>query len=229
MKQEFASARYMAFAGTHSRAVHFSDRRVSLANTLDYPAYSYATEQIKTSFRIAYSLFDKIAFFLNTYLALNIPDKLVSFRTLWYDDYKRKRLRPAVVSLPYSALKALFWLAKDFYEEASGLPASLEPEARQLAATRNHLEHKYLKVHLPEWRGVAPLDDLTVQSLADRLAFSVRRDDFVDKTVRLLQLVRSALLYLACTVHQQETLSTKIRKARSVPIVLDEWRDDWKY
>src|SRR5437870_4983691 len=56
LKQEFASARYMLFAGMQRRCVHFADRGVRLTNTLDCPSYSFATEQIKVSFRVAYSL-----------------------------------------------------------------------------------------------------------------------------------------------------------------------------
>ena len=58
---------------------------MTLSNTLDYPAYGLAVEQVRTSFRIAYSLLDKVAFFLNAYLALNIPLGQVSFGRVWRD------------------------------------------------------------------------------------------------------------------------------------------------
>jgi LA2681-like HEPN len=46
------------------------ETRKSLYNTLDYPTYSVAIEKVKAAYRLAYSLFDKIAFFLNAYLDL---------------------------------------------------------------------------------------------------------------------------------------------------------------
>ena len=60
-------------------------------NTLDYPSYSLAVERMKAAFRMAYSLFDKIAYFLNEYLRLGIPERNVSFRTLWYEDQQKKK------------------------------------------------------------------------------------------------------------------------------------------
>jgi hypothetical protein len=68
LKQEYVSARWAYYGGTHSDRPHFSDRSVSLFNTLDYPTYGLAIEHVRTSFRVAYSLFDKVAFFLNSYL-----------------------------------------------------------------------------------------------------------------------------------------------------------------
>ncbi len=82
MKQEFTSARYMYYEGINSKKPHFSDRDVLLYDTLDYPSYSLSTEKVKAAFRIVYSLFDKIAYFLNEYLNLSIPQRNVTFRTL---------------------------------------------------------------------------------------------------------------------------------------------------
>jgi hypothetical protein len=69
MKQEYVSARFMLYEGSHSKDLHFSERGVLLYNTLDYPSHSLAVEQIKCAFRTAYSLFDKIAQFVNHYSA----------------------------------------------------------------------------------------------------------------------------------------------------------------
>ncbi len=230
MKQEFASARYLLFAGSQAAEVHFSDRGVSLANTLDYPSYSVATEQIKASFRMAYSLFDKVAFFLNDYLSLGIPENKVTFRTFWYEEKKNKKvLRANLYPLRHSPLRALFWLAKDLYERDSGLPDSMEPEAHDLAVIRNHLEHKYVKVHLENWPAQPTPENVIARLLFDTLAFSVRREDFTAKTIRLLQLARAALFYLACTVNVHERDSAKSRPTtRSLPMELQEWPDDWK-
>ena len=58
---------------------------MTLTNTFDYPAYGLAVEQVRTAYRVAYSLFDKIAFFLNDYFSLNIPLSQVSFGRVWKD------------------------------------------------------------------------------------------------------------------------------------------------
>ncbi|MCK4727472.1 MAG: hypothetical protein KAT27_00975, partial [Desulfobacterales bacterium] len=61
MKQEFVSARYLYYEGISAEEAHFSDKGVLLYNTLDYPSYSLSAEKVKAAFRMAYSLFDKIA------------------------------------------------------------------------------------------------------------------------------------------------------------------------
>lgn len=67
MKQEFVSARWFLYEGLNATVMHFSDRQVALYNTLDYPSYGLAVEKLKAAYRVAYSLLDKIAFFLNDY------------------------------------------------------------------------------------------------------------------------------------------------------------------
>jgi hypothetical protein len=225
MKQEFVSGRWSLFSAIEGQRTHFSDRRVRLVNTLDYPSYSLSAERCKAAFRIAYSLLDKIGYFFNDYLNLGIRQTKVTFRTIWIDQ-KTKKLRPEFVAVGDSPIRALFWLSRDLYED--GVAQTLEPEARDLALTRNHLEHKYLKLHDDLWSG--PRKSSAWRSgLEDTLAFSVRRTDFERQTIRLYQLVRAALIYLACTVH---SLESRKRKASSndktVPITLPEFDDRWK-
>lgn len=92
MKQQFASARWFAYAGTHTNGLHYSDRQVTLTDTLDYPAYGIGVQYVLAAFRIAYSIFDKIAYFLNDYMGLGIPENKVYFRTIWYAG--KRELRP---------------------------------------------------------------------------------------------------------------------------------------
>ncbi len=70
MKQEYVSARFMLFEGISSTQVHFSDRGVTLTDTLDYPLYSLASERVRTAFRIAYSMLDKVASLVDCYWTL---------------------------------------------------------------------------------------------------------------------------------------------------------------
>ncbi|AWL96811.1 LA2681 family HEPN domain-containing protein [Bradyrhizobium ottawaense] len=94
MKQEFASARWLLFEGITDDAPHFSDRDTKLHDTLDDPGYSLSIEKTKLAFRSAYSLLDKVAFFLNDYLKLGIPLAAVSFRSLWFEKRGSATLRP---------------------------------------------------------------------------------------------------------------------------------------
>src|SRR3569832_1360259 len=114
MKQEFVSARRLYYEATHATGPHFSDKDVLLYNTLDYPAYGLAVEKVKIAARTAYSLFDKVAFFLNDYLTLGLPLHKVSFRSVWHiPDQKPETVRPEFEKSENLPFRGLYWLHKD--------------------------------------------------------------------------------------------------------------------
>jgi len=226
MKQEFVSSRYLYYEALQSEGPHFSDRDVLLYNTLDYPAYSLCVERMRAAFRITYSLFDKIGFFLNAYLEIGRQPHDVSFRSVWH-----KRKGKMQVLLPRFAahrnwpLRGLFWLSKDIFED--GLQRVTEPDAEDLAAIRNHLEHRYLQVHECLARSV-PAEGAHDNG-ADGLARALSREEFAAKTLRLLQLVRGALIYLSLAVHRKESAASSTDDRDQVmPMPLDRWDDEWK-
>lgn len=226
IKQEFVSARYLYYEGINAKNLHFSDKQVLLYNTLDYPSYSLAIEKVKIAFRMSYSLLDKIAYFLNHYLNLSIPEKNVTFRTFWYESLNKKRgLRQNFQQRKNWPLRGLFWLSKDLYEDGTDFKESIEPDAQELSEIRNHLEHKYLKLHNDFWVGQS-----ASQTLADTLAFSMYSREFVAKTLKLLKMIRAALIYLSLAIHNEERLREKDRGTDAfVPeMPLDVWEDEWK-
>ncbi len=225
IKQEFCSARWLAFQATLAPTAHFSDREVLLYNTLDYPSYGLHTEKLKLAFRATYSLLDKIAFFLNAYMDLGIAERNVSFRGLWYKEQRRsKGLRDEFRSRANWALRGLYWLSKDLYEDASGFRDAMDPAAERLSEIRNHLEHKYLKLHSDLWGGPAS------SIFTDGLAVSLRLDEFAAMTIRLLSMTRAAIIYLSLGVHREEQVRAGERDPKSIipPMFLDTWEDEWK-
>ncbi|MFA5375497.1 MAG: LA2681 family HEPN domain-containing protein [Dehalococcoidia bacterium] len=191
MKQEYVSARWMLYEGLTKKVLHFSDKDVLLILTEPRPTLSLAIEKVKAAYRISYSLFDKVGFFLNGYMGLGIPDKQVSFRGLWrYGD--KTQIRKEFDQNENWAFCALYWLAKDFFEKETDEVA--EPEARGLSDIRNCLEHKYLRITLDEPAASPPND----------LALMVSRHQFEAKALHLLALARSALIYLSIGVRFEE-------------------------
>jgi hypothetical protein len=229
LKQEYVSARCLYYEGTSSTRPHFSDKDVLLYNTLDYPSYSLATEKVKVAFRMAYSLLDKVSFFLNHYLALGIPERRVSFRSFWYAGQERQRgLRPEFENCENWPLRGLFWLSKDLFENAPEFRECLEPDAQELDSVRNHAEHKYLKLHEYEWSKPSSEDDV-LQMRCDALAFSLRRRDFEAKALRLIKMVRAALVYLSLAIHREEQRRAQARpQGLILPMYVDTYDDDWK-
>lgn len=220
LKQEFASSRWLLYDGTHTDAVHFSDREVLLFNTLDYAAYGLSVEKVKLAFRAAYSTFDKIAYFLNHYLALGIPEKRVNFRTIWREK-DNGPIRDVLVQSENWPWRGLFWLGKDLFDEH--MRETTEPDARALADLRNHLEHKYVKVH-----EMAPPTALAGDPFHDTLAYAIGRTDLERRTLRLLQLARAALIYLFLGMHRMERGRQTDEGGLAGPMPLYALDDDWK-
>ncbi len=226
MKQEFVSARWLLYKGLYSRSAHFSDHHVALYNTLDYPTYGLAIEKIKAAYRIAYSLFDKIAFFVNDYAKLGLDPRQVYFRTIWYENPRdvKSGIRKVFDQSRNLPFRGLYWLAKDLFDPA--LQDVMEPEAKALYAIRNHLEHSYLKVHetLKTKSQRAHYD----AAWSDRLAYSVQRSDFEDKAIQLLRLARSGLIYLCLGMHREERRRYRGKADLKVPMMLPLMDDGWK-
>jgi len=229
MKQEFASARFLYYDGlaNNNRKKHFSDSGVRLYNTMDYPIYGLSIEKVKAAYAKSYSIFDKTAYFLNYYLSLNETLQKINFRNVWYKKLdKCKGLKEFFKIRPNWALRGLFWISKDLYEDDEGFQKSIEPSARELADIRNHLTHKHLRIHDDIW---SPPADQTESFLVDKIAFSVRRKEFETKTLKLLKLVRSLLISLSCAVYTEERYRAKDRgNKKSVMMPLTAYDDRWK-
>jgi LA2681-like HEPN len=227
LKQEFVMARWLYYDGTLSDGIHFADRDVLLYNTLDYPAYSIAIEKVKAAYRLAYSLFDKIAFFLNAYLHLKFDESRVYFRSVWYVNADEKQgVRPELNRTENWPLRGLYWLAKDLFDKE--FQHVMEPSARDLYAIRNQLEHRYLKVH--EAHSPLPTKPTAKDRIwIDNLAYSIQRQDFEAKTLRVLRHARAGLVYLSLAMHREERYrATGKDQTSTVPMRLDSWEDDWK-
>jgi hypothetical protein len=191
MKQEYVSARWLLYEGLTVKAPHFSDKDVFLQATEPPAALSLAVEKVKVAYRTSYSLFDKVGFFMNAYMGLGIPERQVSFRSLWRKGEKGP-IRGEFDLTGNWGFCALYWLAKDFFEKENDDVA--EPDARGLSDIRNHIEHKYLRVTLDD-SPIAPPEDL---------ASMVSRGQFEGKAMHLLKLARSALVYLSVGVEFEE-------------------------
>lgn len=231
LKQEFVSARYMYYEGLMAYEPHYSDRQVTQINTLDYPAYSLAVERVKASFRAAYSILDKLAFFLNDYLSLGIPGHRTSLKSFWFKKQNRENgLRAAFVDRPNWPMRGLYWLSKDLAEDRLGFKDAMSPDAQGIAVVRNHLEHRYLKLHEESWADFKASEDLASGFSMDTMARSLNRDEFESKTLWLLRLARAGLIYTSLALHVEEQRRSEERDPNEIlgPMISDRWDDDWK-
>jgi hypothetical protein len=166
---------------------------------------------------------------LNLYFDLQIPLREVSFGRVWRD----KSGRNSVVARRFDRsknlpLRGLYWLSKDLFDDT--LQEVMSPDARALSEIRNHLEHRYLKVH-EIFSGTAGMQQPVSGDLfVDTMAYSLSRRDFEDKTLRVLKLGRAALIHLSLAMHREEQRRARARRSKK-PIIgqsLDLIEYRWK-
>ncbi len=223
LKQEYVSARFLLYECLKSNKSHFSDRDVLIYNTLDYSCFGLNVEQAKISFRMIYSLFDKIAFFLNCYLKLQVPDRNIAFKTIWYNNQHRAEgLHKIFSQMRNWPFRGLFWLAKDLSEQRTEFADSIEPDAQDLVTIRNFIEHKFLTLHQMDLVNF-------IEPQTKDVTYPVYFQDFADKTLRLMKLARAALIYLSLGVHIEEKKKHTNGESQIIgQMPLTAWEDSWK-
>lgn len=217
LKQEYVAARYLYYEGITENKTHFSDRDLVYGETFDRPLLSLASEKIKISFRLSYSIFDKIAFFLNYYFSLHLEEKemkQIYFRSVWYETRKKndeeKHILPIFLERNKNfPLIGLFWLSKDLYEKNTGFVDALEPDAKGWYDIRNSLEHKFFKITYFDSK-IDPLSSV-IGDINSPFMDSIQIVDFENKTLKLLKTARNALVYLVIAINYEEKLKEMIK------------------
>ncbi|GAB6040371.1 LA2681 family HEPN domain-containing protein [Endothiovibrio diazotrophicus] len=203
LKQEYVSARYMLFdAITESRkGVHFSDKRVKLYDMLDFREYRLWIEKAKMAFMGAHAIFDKIAYLVNEYWELKLPARSIKFKSCWFKNGRSSNgLAAAFETSENWPLRGLYWISKEFIGE-KGRESPLQPDAWHISEIRNHIAHKYLKVfdHIlvdtKQWRNAS----------GHEWEYPISDQELIDQTLKLLGLVRSALIYVSLAVYDEES------------------------
>ena len=160
---------------------------------------------------------------MNNYLNLGVKEWKISFRSLWYkNERKENGLRDEFIQLNNWPWRGLFWIAKDLSENRQNYKESIEPEAKDLVCIRNYLEHKYLTITEFELLSYDGVDQAGSQ------IYRIQLDDFYSKTIKIIKLAREALIYLSLGVHQEECKNKSSYDGLILPMLLDEWDDNWK-
>lgn len=206
LKQEYVSARYMYYQGIKATRPHFSDKGVILMETNESAEFGLALERMKVCFRLCYSLFDKMGWFIDQYYDLKMPSKKISFRNVWYKDGDARKGMKEVFQNSFNwPLRGLYWISKDIADNDMDSP--IEPEASRTALMRNAMEHKFFRiVAIPE-----------VDGENERGEYEIEVGLFENKVLRSLQLARSAIQYLSFVVYHEEPDIYKGKAAVSVP------------
>lgn len=148
IKHQYVHARFTYYEAIESKYArrevsHYENNDLFLVNSLDYCIYRRDIEQIKVSFRLLYSCFDKLAVLLFKYLDPGSAAR-VCFSGVWYDN---KKIKEDFLKSDNPYLLALYWLSREINDnEAEGHDHWMDSNAAKLADIRNKLEHGGFRV-----------------------------------------------------------------------------------
>jgi len=204
IKQDYVTARFMLMLSRYKKLnLNFVHRHVKIIDTLDYSLYNTYVELMKASFKGFYGVLDKIAYFINDYLRLGIPDRRVSFRAVWYQSSRDETIREQILATENFSLNALFSLHQDFEDG----------EFKNLRFTRDALTHRFVNVKL--FYDTEDIENMSESSL-------------VSMTFELARATRNAILYLLQFVHTEEVKKERESTGFIPTLYAQEISDDLK-
>jgi len=196
LKQEYVTARFRLYDSKTSFEDLFVDKDVRYADSDDGGEFGYRVDQLKSAYRSAYSLFDKIGLFINDYFDIGVHPRQVNFRSIWVESEKgsgKKVLRSNFEQRVNWPLRGLYYLSKDLYDPDFSQFSS--PDAKDLSELRNKTEHRFLTIYPSEVPGAS----------TDTHSF-INRRVYEAKTLRILKMARAAIIYLSMAMYREEAL-----------------------
>ena len=194
IKQEYNWARLLWYkTSTEETYEHYSDQELDLVDTGDSSDYSLRESMLRTAFKAAYSLFDRIGFFINQYFEVGLTDTKVSFKNIWkvqlIDGNGQVYFTiPKPIMSTHSdnpLVEAMYWLQKDFYERKEINVTT--PHAERIFQMRNNIEHNCLRTG--------------TQSYNTSFTKYTTEGKIENNTFRLLKLARELIIYLCLAVN----------------------------
>ncbi len=196
LKSEYIHARYLWYISEDNNQKYFFEKDIDLVDIKDTANYSYNDTLMRMSFRIIYSAFDRIGFFINEYFNVGLKGSNVSFKNIWKEELKGRNgeiyftiPNPLTKHLDNVGLKALYWLQKDLLDDKK--VCVTDPYSIIMFKMRNDMEHNVLRT----------VDDLAINKTSKFTTF-VTEGQIEHNVFRILKLFREALIYLVIAVNE---------------------------
>ena len=202
LKQEFVSARYRLFRALHDDEPKFIMRDVTMIDTGEGQVLGHYTEEIRSTFRATYSIFDKIALFLNDYFNLGVEARQVNFTNVCKNGTNKKNtgLNENFTNYRNYPLRGLYFLSRDLLDLLDPDNKNVaEPDAANLAKLRHQAEHRFLSLRYFDHENGTPTHEF------------VGINSFIEKTKRMLKLAREALIYVSIAMHREEEIRAEAK------------------
>jgi hypothetical protein len=195
-------ARFLLFLSRQRELdLDFVDKGVRIIDTLDNSTHNIYIQLAEVSFRVLYDVLDKIAYFINDYLRIGIPEKEIDFRRLWWT--KDRTIRREIHRTKNLSLNALFDIYRDFEKG---------PYER-LKNMRNALTHRFFNIK--DSQETMNEENMTEETL-------------VEQTLELAKIVRNVILYLLHFVYVEEKKKEQKARGKTLPIFAQDLPDNLK-
>ena len=149
LRNEYTYARFLMFQAYEINvdSEHFYNKTYAHVYDTLHAIDNLKTSHMKASFRILYSIFDKISYFIAKYFNLQIEDRKISFQKI-FGEYRGGSFKPNNVfqnSKNYF-IHSLFYILKEIEENSKVSNFYLNIETYKLAKIRNHLEYRSFRI-----------------------------------------------------------------------------------
>lgn len=198
IKEDYAIARLL-LAQSQFKREDFDNisKRTTFVNTLDYSMFNIYVGLLKSAFKEAYNILDKISSFINEYYKLGIEDHIY-FTTIWQ---KNKKIIPEIVNSKNISLYALYDIFLDFKSS----------NYQRIRDIRNASVHERLVIY-----------DSVLTSWDKKMdKYNIGYETMLSQTIELLQLVKSSIIYLINFVQLEENKKKKDSTGLIAPIYVD--------
>ncbi|WP_157787281.1 LA2681 family HEPN domain-containing protein [Methanobacterium formicicum] len=195
IKEDYAVARLLLVQSQfNTKDLDNINQRTTFANTKDNSLSNIYIGLLKSAFKEAYNILDKIARFINEYFWLGIPlnkNIYITSEKLWMDTIEKnkwiknnkKRLKLDIIESNNASLYALYDLSLDLNFETGYYT--------NLRIMRNKLIHEKLIIHDNNW------DDKEDY-------YNISYEKMLKRTIRLFKIVKSAIIHLINAVYNNE-------------------------
>jgi len=204
IKEDFTVARLLLVQSQFQRKdFNRISKRTLLVYSLDYSMFNIYIGLLKSAFKEAYNILDKIAVFINDYYKIGMnPTKIHFHRSnFWQRENKIKKEYFDSRNISLYALYDIFLDFKNGYYQ-------------KIKDIRNALTHRRLVIYdstLTKWDKKDNSNNIGYETM-------------FNETINLFQIVKSAIIYLINFVDREERKQRKKYKGQVVPMYVDDYQ-----
>ena len=196
IKEDYAVARlFLVQSQYKQKDFNNISTRTTFVNSLDYSEFNLYIGLLKSAFKEAYNILDKIAVFINDYYALGFKEEDIYFtsirntkpkESIWE---KTDVIRAKILQSKNICLYALYDIYQDFKSGTN----------KKIQIIRNALTHRKLVI----------FDSVLTDWDTKNDKHNIGYDTMLNETIHLLQLTKSAIIYLTNFVNTEENKKMK--------------------